>query len=138
MFESFRDRDLKDTGSSDEPGAGAPLVPSKGDHSGEFDGRCKTKHTQREGLYVLRIRCRGVGQFWCHDQDPVEILVGTKTLENTWKWAAVDTLVKLTKRNVDAAQISGNIENKLENCSRRHFSCKCYIKRRHSTLVENS
>ena len=54
MFESFRDRDLKDTGSRDEPGAGAPVVPSKGDHSGEFDRRCKTKHTQREGLYVLR------------------------------------------------------------------------------------
>ena len=54
------------------------------------------------------------------------------------EWAAVDTLVKLTKRNVDAAQTSGNIENKLENCSRRHFSCKCDIKHRHSTLVENS
>ena len=27
---------------------------STGDHSGEFDRRCKTKHTQREGLYVLR------------------------------------------------------------------------------------
>ena len=61
MFESFCDWDLKDTGSRDEPGAGAPLVQSKGDHSREFDGRCKTKHTQREGLYVLRIRCRGVG-----------------------------------------------------------------------------
>ena len=42
-----------------------PLVQSKGDHSGEFDGRCKTKHTQREGLYVLRIRCRGVGHSPC-------------------------------------------------------------------------
>ena len=54
------------------------------------------------------------------------------------EWAAIDTLVKLTKRNVDAAQTSENIENKLENCSRRHFSCKCYIKHRHSTLVEDS
>ena len=54
------------------------------------------------------------------------------------EWAAVDTLVKLTKRNVDAAQTSGNTENKLENYSCRHFSCKYYIKRRHSTLVENS
>ena len=27
MFESIRDWDLKDTGSCDEPGAGAPLVP---------------------------------------------------------------------------------------------------------------
>ena len=53
MFESFRDRDLKDTRSRDEPGAGAPVVSSKGDHSGEFDRRCKTKHTQREGLYDL-------------------------------------------------------------------------------------
>ena len=45
----------------------------------------KTKHTQREGLYALSIRCRGVGQFWCRDQDPVEILVGTKIVEkNTW------------------------------------------------------
>ena len=45
----------------------------------------KQKHTQREGLYDLRIRCRGVGQFWCRDQDPVEILVGTKTVEkNIW------------------------------------------------------
>ena len=31
-----------------------------------------------------------------------------------------------------------NVENKLENRSRRHFSCKYYIKRRHITLVENS
>ena len=54
------------------------------------------------------------------------------------EWAAVDTLVKLTKRNVDTAHLSENIENKLENYSRRHFSCKYYIKRRHSTLVENS
>ena len=54
------------------------------------------------------------------------------------EWAAIDTLVKLTKRNVDAAQTSGNTENKLENYSHRHFSCKYYIKRRHSTLVENS
>ena len=54
------------------------------------------------------------------------------------EWAAVDTLVKLTKRNIDAAQASENIENKLESCSRRHFSCKCYIKRRHVALVENS
>ena len=27
VFELFRDRDLEDTGSCDEPGAGAPLVP---------------------------------------------------------------------------------------------------------------
>ena len=46
------DRDLKDAGlvTSLEP---VPLH-SMGDHSGEFDRRCKTKHTQREGLYVLR------------------------------------------------------------------------------------
>ena len=45
----------------------------------------KQKHTQREGLDDLRIRCGGVGQFWCRDQDPVEILVGTKTVEkNIW------------------------------------------------------
>ena len=46
------DRDLKDAGlvTSLEP---VPLR-STGDHSGEFDRRCKTKHTQREGLYVLR------------------------------------------------------------------------------------
>ena len=37
----------------------------------------------------------------------VEILVGTETLEKYMEWAAVDTLVKLTKRNVDAAQTSG-------------------------------
>ena len=37
VFESFRNRDLKDTGSCDEPGAGAPLVASctGGNHSGE-------------------------------------------------------------------------------------------------------
>ena len=29
--------------------------------------------------------------------------------ENTWDWAAVDTLVKLTKGNVDAAQTPGKI-----------------------------
>ena len=45
----------------------------------------KQKHTQQEGLYDLRIRCRGGDQFWCCDQDPVEILVGTKTVEkNIW------------------------------------------------------
>ena len=51
------------------------------------------------------------------------------------EWAAVDTLVKLTKRNVDATHTSWK---QLENCSRRHFSCKYYIKRRRTTLVENS
>ena len=52
MYGSFLDWDLKDAGlmTSLEP---VPLC-SKGDHSGEFDRRCKTKHTQREGLYVLR------------------------------------------------------------------------------------
>ena len=56
MFESFCDRDLKDTGSRDEPGASAPVVPSKGDHLGELkkEGAKHTKHTQREGLYDLR------------------------------------------------------------------------------------
>ena len=88
MFESFCDRDLKDTGSHDEPGAGAPVVLSKGDHSAELDRRCKTKtYTTRRPLRpkASRVRSRGVGQFWCCDQDPVEILVGTKTVEkNTW------------------------------------------------------
>ena len=51
------------------------------------------------------------------------------------EWAAIDTLVKLTKRNVDAAHASWK---QLENCSRRHFSSKYYIKRRRSTLVEDS
>ena len=51
------------------------------------------------------------------------------------EWAAVDTLVNLTKRNVDTAHTSWK---QLENCSRRHFSCKYYIKRRRSTLVEDS
>ena len=38
MFESFRNRDLKDTGSRNEPGAGAPLVPcTGGNHSGELE-----------------------------------------------------------------------------------------------------
>ena len=35
VFESFRDRDLKDTGSCDELGAGALVVPSKGGPLGE-------------------------------------------------------------------------------------------------------
>ena len=67
VFESFRDRDLKDTGSCDEPGAGAPLVLL---HRGEPLGRVSRekvqtslKHTQREGLYALSIRSRGVGQW---------------------------------------------------------------------------
>ena len=30
-------------------------------------------------------------------------------LEKTWEWAAVDTLVRLTKANVDAVQITGRI-----------------------------
>ena len=81
MFESFRDWDLKDTGSCDELGAGAPTVQSKGTTLESLIEGAKQKHTQREGLYDLGIRCRGVGQFWCHDQDPVEILVGTKTVE---------------------------------------------------------
>ena len=50
------------------------------------------------------------------------------------EWAAVDTLVKLSKENVDAAHTSWK---QLENYSRRHFSCKCYIKHRRTTLVEN-
>ena len=52
MYQSFLDWDLKDAGLVMSLG----LVPlcSMGDHSGEFDRRCKTKHTQREGLYVLR------------------------------------------------------------------------------------
>ena len=48
MFELFRDRDLKDTGSCDEPEAGAPVVPSKGDHLGEFDRRCENKNIHNE------------------------------------------------------------------------------------------
>ena len=32
---------------SDEPGAGAPVVASKGDHSGELERRCKTYTTRR-------------------------------------------------------------------------------------------
>ena len=68
MFESFRDRDLKDTGSSDEPGAGAPVVLSKGDHSGELRKE-GAKHTQREGLYDLSIRSRGGGG-QKHQNDP--------------------------------------------------------------------
>ena len=53
------------------------------------------------------------------------------------EWAAVDTLVELTKGNVDAAHTSWKHWKQLENCSRRHFSCKCYIKRRRSTLAED-
>ena len=63
MFESFRDRDLKDTGSCDELGAGAPVVKSKGTTRESLIEGAKQKHTQREGLYDLRIRCRGVGQW---------------------------------------------------------------------------
>ena len=63
MFKSFRDRDLKDTGSCDELGAGAPVVLSKGTtRESWIEGAKHTKHTQREGLYDLRIRSRGVGQ----------------------------------------------------------------------------
>ena len=65
MFESFRDRDLKDTGSCDEPGAGALACTLQGGTTREslIEGAKQIKHTQREGLYALRIRCRGVGQF---------------------------------------------------------------------------
>ena len=63
MFESFRDWDLKDTGSCDELGASAPVVPSKGDHSGKFDRRCKNKNIHNEkASKTCEIRCRGVGQ----------------------------------------------------------------------------
>ena len=67
MFGSFRDRDLKDTGSCDEPGAGTPLVPvaqggtTRESFEGEGANIIKT-YTQREGLYALSIRSRGVGQ----------------------------------------------------------------------------
>ena len=81
MFESFRDWDLKDTRSCDKLGAGAPAVQSKGTTRESLIEGAKQKHTQREGLYDLGIRCRGGGQFWRRDQDPVEILVGTKTVE---------------------------------------------------------
>ena len=43
VFESFRDRDLEDTGSCDEPGAGAPLVSL---HRGEPLGRVLRKKVQ--------------------------------------------------------------------------------------------
>ena len=43
VFESFRDQDLEDTGSCDEPGAGAPLVPL---HRGEPLGRVLRKKVQ--------------------------------------------------------------------------------------------
>ena len=62
MFESFRDQDLKDTGSCDELGAGAPVVQrARGTTRESLIEGAKQKHTQREGLYDLRIRCRGAG-----------------------------------------------------------------------------
>ena len=61
MFESFRDRDLKDTGSCDELGAGARCSEQGGTTRESLIEGAKQKHTQREGLYDLRIRCRGVG-----------------------------------------------------------------------------
>ena len=65
MLKSFHIRDLKYTGSCDEPGAGAPLVMlHRGNHSGEFRGR-RCKHhkniTQREGLHALSFRSGGDG-----------------------------------------------------------------------------
>ena len=66
MFESFRDWDLKDTGSCDKLGAGAPVVQSKGTTRESLIEGAKQKHTQREGLYDLRIRCRGVGHIVGH------------------------------------------------------------------------
>ena len=54
MFESFRDRDLKDTGSCDEPGAGAPVGRARGTTRESWIEGAKQKHTQREGLYDLR------------------------------------------------------------------------------------
>ena len=62
MFESFRDRDLKDTGSCDELGAGAPVVQrARGTTRESLIEGAKQKHTQREGLYDLSIRSRGGG-----------------------------------------------------------------------------
>ena len=62
MFESFRDRDLKDTGSCDELGAGAPVVQrARGTTRESLIEGAKQKHTQREGLYDLNIRSRGGG-----------------------------------------------------------------------------
>ena len=43
VFELFCDRDLEDTGSCDEPGAGAPLVPL---HRGEPLGRVLREKVQ--------------------------------------------------------------------------------------------
>ena len=62
MFESFRDRDLKDTGSCDELGAGAPVVQrARGTTRESLIEGAKQKHTQREGLYDLSLRSRGGG-----------------------------------------------------------------------------
>ena len=105
MYESFLDWDLKDTGlvMSLEPVS----LCSKGDHLGEFDRRCKTKHTQREGLYVLRRPELGVEE--SVNSGAVTRISGDPNwnrLAKYMEWAAVDTLVKLTMGNVDAAHTS--------------------------------
>ena len=41
-----------------------PAVQSKGTTRESLIEGAKQKHTQREGLYDLGIRCRGVGQLW--------------------------------------------------------------------------
>ena len=62
MFESFRDRDLKDTRSCDELGAGAPVVQrARGTTRESLIEGAKQKHTQREGLYDRSLRSRGGG-----------------------------------------------------------------------------
>ena len=44
----------------------------------------KNIHNEKASM-IRELGVRGVGQFWCCDQDPVEILVGTKTVEeNIW------------------------------------------------------
>ena len=62
MFESFRDQDLKDTGSCGRAWSRCPCCLEQGGTTREslIEG-AKQKHTQREGLYDLRIRCRGGG-----------------------------------------------------------------------------
>ena len=50
MFKSFYDQDLKDTRSRDEPGAGAPVVLSKGGPLGRVGKKVQNIHNEKASM----------------------------------------------------------------------------------------
>ena len=95
------------------------MVP-KGDHSGEFDRRCKTKHTQREGLYVLRRSELGVEESVINKNDPHAIIKAFKKgyeLEETyWTYRSLYLSSEKQGRGESAAALTTRVEDLVSMC----------------------